>query len=191
MSDLEKTVMSAEDIRRATSRIAHEIVEKNKGSQGLVLIGILTRGVPLAKRLAGEIQKLSRVEVPVGELNIVPYRDDLSRLDPLPTLNPIPAHINIAGKKVVLVDDVLYTGRSTRSAMDALTRLGRPGHLQLAVLIDRGHREMPIRPDYVGKNIPTAQDEDVEVRLQEIDGRDEVVITRKAQATGTKSIARG
>ena len=173
-----KLMMSADDIRRALTRIAHEIVERNRGCEDLIFVGMLTRGVPIAKRMATEIEKFEGVRVPVGELDIGPYRDDLARCDPPPSFPPGDIPVDISGKNVVLVDDVLYTGRSTRSAMDALIDLGRPKCLQLAVLIDRGHREMPIRPDYVGKNIPTSRDEDVEVRLREVDGIDEVIITR-------------
>jgi len=171
-----KIVVTAEDMRRTLARIAHEIIERNKVTNDLVLVGLHTRGVPLARRLAGEIRRYESSRLSVGALDFSLYRDDqdangarnaLKRTD-------IPADIN--GKAVVLVDDVLYTGRSIRAAMDALIDLGRPRSIQLAVLIDRGHREMPIRADYVGKNIPSARHEDIQVRLKETDGADEVAI---------------
>jgi pyrimidine operon attenuation protein/uracil phosphoribosyltransferase len=172
----EKIVMNAEDIRRTLARIAHEIIERNKSTEHLVLVGLHTRGVPLARRLAASIEKYENSRPVVGALDFSLYRDDLN---PSETKNAverteIPSDIN--GKSVVLVDDVLYTGRSIRAAMDALIDLGRPRSIQLAVLIDRGHREMPIRADYVGKNIPSARHEDIRVRLVETDGRDEVAI---------------
>jgi len=174
-----KVIMSAEEMRRALTRIAHEIVERNKGCEDLVIIGMLSRGVPLAKRIAAEIKEIEKVEVPVGELDIGLYRDDLHYLESPPFLRPTSIPIDIAGKCVVLVDDVLYTGRSIRSAMDALVDLGRPQYLQLAVLVDRGHRELPIRADYVGKSVPTSNDEEVDVWLGEIDRKDEVAIVSK------------
>jgi pyrimidine operon attenuation protein/uracil phosphoribosyltransferase len=172
----EKIVMNTEDIRRTLARIAHEIIERNKSTEHLVLVGLHTRGVPLARRLAASIEKYENSRPAVGALDFSLYRDDLN---PSETKNAverteIPSDIN--GKSVVLVDDVLYTGRSIRAAMDALIDLGRPRSIQLAVLIDRGHREMPIRADYVGKNIPSARHEDIRVRLVETDGRDEVAI---------------
>ena len=172
----EKIVMTAEDIRRTLARIAHEIIEHNKSTERLMLVGLHTRGVPLAQRLAESIGKYENSRLAVGALDFSLYRDDL---DPTEERNEItrteiPSDIN--GKSVVLVDDVLYTGRSIRAAMDALIDLGRPRSIQLAVLIDRGHREMPIRADYVGKNIPSARHENIQVRLTETDGRDEVAI---------------
>ena len=171
-----KTVMTAEDIRRTLARIAHEIIERNKSTGHLVLVGLHTRGVPLARRLAKSIERYENTKLTVGALDFSLYRDDL---DPSEATNAvqstdIPSDIN--GKSVVLVDDVLYTGRSIRAAMDALIDLGRPRSIQLAVLIDRGHREMPIRADYVGKNLPSARHEDIQVRLAETDGVDEVAI---------------
>ena len=174
-----KVIMSAEEIRRALTRIAHEIVERNKGCEDLVIIGMLSRGAPLAKRIAARIKEIEEVEVPVGELDIGLYRDDLHYLESPPVLRPTSIPIDIAGKRVVLVDDVLFTGRSIRSAMDALIDLGRPQSLQLAVLVDRGHRELPIRADYVGKSVPTSRGEEVDVWLKEIDRRDEVAIVSK------------
>ena len=170
--------MTAEDMRRSLARMAHEIVEHNKSLENLILIGMRTRGVPLAKRLAENILSFERVSVPVGALDFSLYRDDLN--ERRPPIKPTDIPESIAGKAIVLVDDVLYTGRSTRAAMDALVDLGRPDVIQLAVLIDRGHRELPIRADYVGKNIPTAIDEDVRVNLKETDGADEVIIVNPA-----------
>lgn len=169
--------MSESDIRRALTRIAHEVAERNQGCQDVVLVGMRTRGVPLAKRLGENLEQLEHVCVPVGELDITPYRDDLvmrGKKPPQVQYTDIPVDLN--RKKVILVDDVLYTGRTTRAALDAVIERGRPQKIQLAVLVDRGHRELPIRPDYVGKNVPTSSAEDVKVRLLEIDGCDEVVI---------------
>jgi len=172
----EKIVMTAEDIRRTLARIAHEIIERNKSTESLVLVGLHTRGVPLAKRLAASIEKYENSRLVVGALDFSLYRDDLdpAEVNSVVGRTDIPSDIN--DKSVVLVDDVLYTGRSIRAAMDALIDLGRPLSIQLAVLIDRGHREMPIRADYVGKNIPSARHEDIQVRLTETDGVDEVAI---------------
>ena len=172
----EKVIMSAREIRGTLTRIAHEIIERNHGCDNLVFIGMLTRGVPLAKRIAAMIREFDQVELPVGALDFGLHRDDISYIDRQPALHTTEIPFNIAGKSVVLVDDVLYTGRSVRAAMDALIDFGRPQHIQLAVFVDRGHREMPIRADYVGKNIPTSQSDEVEVRLEEVDGKDEVVI---------------
>ncbi len=171
-----KIVMTAEDIRRTLARIAHEIIERNKVTDHLILVGMHTRGVPLAKRLAANIESYEKSELLVGALDFSLYRDDLpaSEANSIVQKTNIPADID--GKSVVLVDDVLYTGRSIRAAMDALIDMGRPHSIQLAVLIDRGHREMPIRADYVGKNIPSARHEDIKVRLVETDGIDEVAI---------------
>ena len=176
----QKIILSSPDIERILIRIAHEIMERNKTTHHLILVGIHTRGVPLAKRLAINIEKLNGSKIPAGALDIGPHRDDLSS----PNLRPFVHHtdipVDIDGKILVLVDDVLYTGRSVRAAMDALTNLGRPKSIQLAVLIDRGHREMPIRPDYVGKNIPSSRHEEIQVKLTETDGIDEVSITSTA-----------
>ncbi len=170
-----KQVMSAQDVRRAVTRIAHEIVEHNHGTEGLVLAGVRTRGVPLARRLADCIKEFEGCDIPVGALDIGLYRDDVaSRSRPVVRSSEFPVDIN--DRSVVLVDDVIFTGRTVRAAMDALTDLGRPRAVQLAVLLDRGHRELPIRPDYVGKNVPTSLKEKVQVRVEEIDGCDEVVI---------------
>ncbi len=167
-------VLDADGIRRILSRIAHEIVERHQGVEGLALVGIRTRGLPLAQRITDAIQSFENAETPVYELDIRPYRDDIprSRLRPVVEGSPM----EVEGKRIVLVDDVLYTGRTARAALDALTDLGRPQRVQLAVLVDRGHRELPIRADYVGKNIPTSRGETVRVRVAEVDGSDEVVL---------------
>jgi pyrimidine operon attenuation protein/uracil phosphoribosyltransferase len=173
----EKVLLTSREIGRALARIAHEIVEKNKGAEDVVLVGMRTRGVPLAKRIAEIIEGLEGTPIPVGTLDIGLYRDDISPSELKPadqSHTDIPT--NIADRRVILVDDVLYTGRSIRAAMDALMDMGRPSSIQLAVLIDRGHRELPIRADYVGKNIPSSQDEEIQVQLEEIDGVDGVII---------------
>ena len=168
--------MSAQDMSRAITRIAHEIVERNRGVDGLVLAGIRTRGAPLAQRLAQRIAEFEGSEVPVAILDIGLYRDDVaSRTRPEVRSSQLP--VDIEGRNVVLVDDVLFTGRTIRAALDALTDFGRPRLVQLAVLVDRGHRELPIRADYVGKNVPTSLGEAIGVRLEEVDGQDEVVLT--------------
>jgi pyrimidine operon attenuation protein/uracil phosphoribosyltransferase len=172
-------VMTGEDMARAMRRIAHEIVERNRGTEGLLMVGIQRRGVPLATRLAALLRELEGKEVPCGELDITLYRDDLTLLaaQPLVRRTYIPGYPD--DKKVVLVDDVIYTGRTIRAALDALMDMGRPESVHLAVLVDRGHRELPIHPDYVGKNLPTSRSEVVEVRVEEIDGKDEVVISER------------
>ncbi len=164
---------------RSLMRMSHEIVERNKGTQDLCLVGIRTRGVYLAERLAADIKSIERKEIPVGILDITLYRDDLTLIATRPVVHKTEIDFDITGKNVVLVDDVLYSGRTIRAALDALIDLGRPRTIQLAVLIDRGHRELPIRPDYVGKNIPTAKNETVEVRLAETEGKDEAVIIER------------
>ena len=170
-------VLDAEEIRRALTRIAHEILERTHGGEEIVLLGIPTRGVPLARRLAARIEEFENVEVPCGSLDITMHRDDL-RLHPARALGrtELPPS-GVDGKTVVLVDDVLYSGRTVRAALDALNDLGRPRAVQLAVLVDRGHRELPIRADYVGKNLPTSQREVVHVLLAEVDGQDAVMIS--------------
>jgi pyrimidine operon attenuation protein/uracil phosphoribosyltransferase len=170
-------IMDDTAIRRALNRIAHEILEKNKGVEDCILIGILTRGVYLAKRIAERIQEIENVTVPQGELDVTSYRDDIGRLKPGEP-QPAAKAINIQGKKIILFDDVLYTGRTVRAAMDALIDLGRPEMIQLAVLVDRGHRELPIRPDYIGKNVPTSKAEKIHVSLSEIDDSDQVVLSQ-------------
>jgi pyrimidine operon attenuation protein/uracil phosphoribosyltransferase len=172
-------VLSSEDIRRAVRRIAHEIIERNRGTENVFLVGMRTRGVPLARRLATALEEFEDRPVPVAALDIGLYRDDVSQMQLRPRIQPTDMPASVDGKRVVLVDDVLFTGRSIRAALDALTDFGRPSGIQLAVLIDRGHRELPIRADYVGKNIPTAQHEDVQVCLEETDGVDEVRLSRK------------
>lgn len=171
-----RTVLHEADIHRALTRLSHEILESNKGPDGLILLGIPTRGVPLAHRIGGLIATFSDSHIPVGELDVTMYRDDLHRH---PTRSPHPTRVpegGIDGKIVVLVDDVLFSGRTIRAALDAISDLGRPASVRLATLIDRGHRELPIRPDFVGKNLPSAREERVNVRLRELDGADEVTI---------------
>jgi pyrimidine operon attenuation protein/uracil phosphoribosyltransferase len=172
-------ILDQEAINRALMRIAHEIIEKNKGTNALCLVGIRNRGVYLAKRLSECIKKIENMDVPVGALDITLYRDDLTLVAAQPVVHKTEIDFDISDKNLVLVDDVLFTGRTIRAALDALIDFGRPKSIQLAVLIDRGHRELPIRADYAGKNIPTAQKETVEVRMEEADGCDEVVIVEK------------
>ncbi len=172
----ERILMSDQDMQRALVRIAHEIVERNKGAGDLLLVGMQTRGVPIARRLASTIKQLEEISVPVGSLDISLYRDDLASLSLKPTVHRTDIPVDVTDKQIVLVDDVFYTGRSIRAAMDALIDLGRPKSIQLAVLVDRGHRELPIRADYVGKNIPTSRYEEIKVEIKEVDGEDRVVI---------------
>jgi pyrimidine operon attenuation protein / uracil phosphoribosyltransferase len=171
-------VMDADRIARTLTRIAHEIVERNKGVDDLALVGVRTRGVHLARRLARTLKEITGDEVPTGALDITLYRDDLMRhaVGPQPLVRRTEIPFSIDDRKILLVDDVLYTGRTTRAALDALIDFGRPRGIQLIVLVDRGHRELPIKADYVGKNLPTAPDESVQVCLQESDNRDEVVL---------------
>ena len=178
----ERRVLDADGLRRALTRIAHEIVERNGGVEGLVLVGIRSRGVPLANRLAALIEQHEATPIPVGSLDITFYRDDLTKLAHAPIVKRSDLEIDVEGRVVVLIDDVLYTGRTVRAALDALTDHGRPRAVRLATLVDRGHRELPIRPDFVGKNLPTSVDEIVHVRLRETDDDDEVVIERPEQA---------
>ena len=177
---VERRILSAEDMRRAITRIAHEIVERNQGIEGLVLAGIRTRGTPLAHRLAERIADIEARNVPVGALDIGLYRDDIASGSP-PVVHSTEIPQDVDSRKLVLVDDVLFTGRTIRAALDALIDFGRPKQVQLAVLVDRGHRELPIRADYVGKNIPTTLREQVQVRLTEVDGRDEVVLVQVSE----------
>ncbi len=169
-------VLDATGIGRAITRIAHEIAERNKGVDGVVLIGLRSRGVELAHRIATKLAEIENTKVPVGALDITLYRDDFGRAATQPIVRRTEIAFSVDGKKVVLVDDVLFTGRTTRAALDGLMDLGRPRLVQLAVLVDRGHRELPIRADYVGKNVPTSQQEAVQVLLTEEDGVDKVVI---------------
>jgi len=175
----ETVVLSSDDVRRAIVRIAHEIVEQNQGCGDLILVGMQTRGVPLAQRIAAAIREFESETVPVGALDIGFYRDDLPSRGAGVTIKPSDLPKDIADKRVVLVDDVLYTGRSIRAALDALIDYGRPERIQLAVLVDRGHRELPIRADYVGKNIPTSRRDEVLVQLEETDGIDQVLVTER------------
>jgi len=170
-------VMDENEIRRALTRIAHEIIERNKGAENLVIIGIQSRGVPMAQRLARIISEIEGVEVPVGSLNVALYRDDYATRSAR-TISPSNIPFDVTDKKVILVDEVLFTGRTTRAALDAIMDLGRPAVIQLAVLVDRGHRELPIRADYVGKNLPTALKESVDVHWVETKGEDAVMITK-------------
>jgi pyrimidine operon attenuation protein/uracil phosphoribosyltransferase len=174
-------VMDAERISRALTRIAHEILEHNRGLSNLSLVGVRSRGVPIAQRIAGDLGKIGGEDVAVGALDITLYRDDImgasAGVAPLVRKTEIP--FSIDGRTIVLVDDVLYTGRTTRAALDALTDFGRPKSIQLVVLVDRGHRELPIKADYVGKNVPTSRQQSVQVKLRELDGVDEVVLQGK------------
>ena len=169
-------IMDDKAMRRAIVRISHEIIERNKGVENIVLVGIRTRGVPIAERLAATIKNIENVEVPVGMLDITLYRDDLSTLAYNPIIHGTEIDVDLNGKTIILVDDVLYTGRTIRAALDAVIDMGRPRAIQLAVLIDRGHRELPIRADFAGKNVPTSHKEAITVFLAEEDGKDEVVI---------------
>ena len=178
----ERVIMSQDQIRRALVRIAHEMVEANDGCEGLVLVGVHTRGVPLANRIADTVGGFENVEVPVGAVDIGLHRDDLSSNGVRPVVRPSHIPTDITDRVVALVDDVLFTGRSVRAAMDALVELGRPRRIMLAVLIDRGHRELPIKANFVGKNIPSYRPERVQLRLRETDGVDEVVIMDGAEA---------
>jgi pyrimidine operon attenuation protein / uracil phosphoribosyltransferase len=175
------TVLDQPAIRRALTRIAHEIIERNKGIENCVLVGIKTRGIYIAKRLAERIHDIEGEEIPVGEIDITLYRDDLSKKteDNEPEVKGSDLPVDITNKKVILIDDVLFTGRTVRAGLDALMDLGRPSQIQLAVLVDRGHRELPIRADFVGKNIPTSGSEKIMVSLSEVDGEEQVTIHEK------------
>ena len=164
-------LMNEEAMHRALKRMSHQILEQNEGAEGLVFLGIRRRGVPLAKELARNIREIEGSDIPVGELDITLYRDDLSETDPAPTVSNTRIDFPVKDKKVILVDDVIFTGRTVRAAMDAVSALGRPASIQLAVLIDRGHRELPIRADYVGKNVPTSRNEIISVQMTEFDGK--------------------
>jgi pyrimidine operon attenuation protein / uracil phosphoribosyltransferase len=178
----DRQIMTGDEIRRAIVRISHEIVEKQSGTQGLALVGIQRRGVPLAQRVADAIEEHEGIRLPVGALDITFYRDDLSLVAEQPMVKGTDLPFDLNGATVVVVDDVLYTGRTVRAAMDALIDFGRPRAIRLAVLIDRGHRELPIRADHVGKNVPTSREEIVHVHVAELDGSDEVTITRQVRA---------
>ena len=177
----EREILSADEIRRALVRIAHEIVEKHGGTNALALVGVQRRGVPLANRIAASIADHEQVTVPVGAIDITFYRDDLSMVAHQPVVKGTDLPFDPSGLTIVLVDDVLYTGRTVRAAMDALMDFGRPTAIRLAVLVDRGHRELPVRADHVGKNVPTSREEVIKVHLREVDGVDEVVIDRLVQ----------
>jgi pyrimidine operon attenuation protein/uracil phosphoribosyltransferase len=179
-----RRIMTAEDIRRAIIRISHEIVEKHAGTDGLALVGIQRRGVPIAQRIATSIRENEGADVPVGALDITFYRDDLSLVAQQPIVKGTDIAFDLNGRTIVLVDDVLYTGRTIRAAMDALIDYGRPQAIRLAVLVDRGHRELPIRADHVGKNVPTSREEVVKVTLDETDGEDAVEIERRSGGEG-------
>jgi pyrimidine operon attenuation protein/uracil phosphoribosyltransferase len=177
-----KVLLNAEEMRRALVRMAHEIVEQNGGVEDLILVGLATRGAPLARRIQSAIKKFELADVLCGQLDVTLYRDDLFTGRPHP-LHPTALPSDVTGANVVLIDDVLYTGRTIRAALDALMDYGRARSIKLAVLVDRGHRELPIRADFVGKNVPTSSEEKVEVHIEEVDGRDEVVITRASSDT--------
>lgn len=172
-----KEVVDAVTMKRALTRISYEIIERNKGIQDIVLVGIKTRGIYIAQRLAERLKQLEDIDVPVGELDITVYRDDVKDMEE-PELHSSDVPVSIEGKEVILVDDVLYTGRTIRAAMDAVMDLGRPRKISLAVLVDRGHRELPIRADYVGKNIPTSKTEEIIVEMEERDGADRIMISK-------------
>ncbi len=172
-----KEVVDAVTMKRALTRISYEIIERNKGIQDIVLVGIKTRGIYIAQRLAERLKQLEDIDVPVGELDITLYRDDVKDMEE-PELHSSDVPVSIEGKEVILVDDVLYTGRTIRAAMDAVMDLGRPRKISLAVLVDRGHRELPIRADYVGKNIPTSKTEEIIVEMEERDGADRIMIRK-------------
>ena len=181
----EGSVLDADDIRRALTRIAHEVIERDKGADALVLVGIANRGDHLARRLAAEIERIEGTAVPVGVLDITYYRDDIGLRAEAPEVHETRIDVDITGRTVVLVDDVLFTGRTIRAAMDALTDFGRPARIRLAVLVDRGHRELPIRADFVGKNVPTRRGDDVRVLVHELDGDDAVIMQVAADRTVT------
>ena len=174
-------IINAEEMNRVITRISHEILEKNKGAERLVVIGIRTGGALLAKRFQSQIRSIEGKDIPLGLLDITLYRDDLTEIGPQPNVGETEIDFNVDGKKIVLVDDVLFTGRTIRCALDALIDFGRPEIIQLAVLVDRGHRELPIKPDYVGKNIPTAKNERVIVKFKEQDGEDAVCVAAKGE----------
>lgn len=174
--NLKAEILDEKGIRRTLTRISHEIIEKNKGVEDIVFIGIKRRGEPIADRIANMIQTIEDIKVPVGSVDITLYRDDLSELSEQPKVNDNNIGVDVQDKTVVLIDDVIYTGRTVRAAMDAIIAHGRPKMIQLAVLVDRGHRELPVRPDYIGKNIPTSHKELVSVELNEFDGVDSIKI---------------
>ncbi len=174
----ESRVLSKDDVARILKRMSHEILEKNQGVENLAVIGIKSRGAFLAERIASNIETLEKKKVPVGAIDITLYRDDLTEVAEHPVVHSTEISFDITGMKIILVDDVLYTGRTVRCALSELVDFGRPASIQLAVLVDRGHRELPIRPDYVGKNMPTGRDESIEVRIDDFDGKEEVVLVK-------------
>lgn len=174
--NLKASILDDKAMKRALARISHEIIEKNNGVEDIVLIGVKRRGIPLAQRIAKNIEEFEGVKVPVGSVDITLYRDDLTALNEDPNVNDDEIEVEIKDKKVIIVDDVVYTGRTVRASIDAIFHNGRPNMIQLAVMVDRGHRELPIRPDYVGKNIPTSHEEIVSVSVSELDGEDSVKI---------------
>ncbi|GAA0743682.1 bifunctional pyr operon transcriptional regulator/uracil phosphoribosyltransferase PyrR [Clostridium oceanicum] len=174
--NLKATILDEKGIKRTLTRIAHEIIEKNKGVDDIILVGIKRRGYPLAKRIAKAIENIEEVKVPVGSVDITLYRDDLTTITDQPLIKSLEVDSEIKDKKIILVDDVIYTGRTVRAALEAIIQNGRPARIQLAVLVDRGHRELPMRADYVGKNIPTSRTENVSVKINEIDKEDSVKI---------------
>jgi pyrimidine operon attenuation protein / uracil phosphoribosyltransferase len=176
------TLMDPQEVTRALTRIAHEIIERNKGTDDLALVGVHTRGVPIAERLADMIERFEGVRPRTGKLDITLYRDDLTEIALQPIVRKTEVPFDVSGMRIVLCDDVLYTGRTARAALDALVDMGRPGVIQYAVLVDRGHRELPIRADYVGKNVPTSRSEVVKVRLEEVDGVDGVELLELVEA---------
>ncbi|HKK95871.1 MAG TPA: bifunctional pyr operon transcriptional regulator/uracil phosphoribosyltransferase PyrR [Anaerovoracaceae bacterium] len=176
---LKATLMNENDITRALRRISHQIIEKNDGGDNLVLLGIKTRGVPLAYMISENLKAIEGIEVPVGVIDITLYRDDLSEINELPKVKSTDLPFDVKGKNIILVDDVLYTGRTVRAALDAVSEKGRANSIQLAVLIDRGHRELPIRADYVGKNVPTSNSEVVAVKIKSMDGNTSVKLQEK------------
>ncbi|MCM8794431.1 MAG: bifunctional pyr operon transcriptional regulator/uracil phosphoribosyltransferase PyrR [Candidatus Omnitrophica bacterium] len=173
-------ILDVESIRKTLTRIAHEILEKHPAPDGIALVGIRSRGEFLAQRLAGFLKEMGRPEIPVGALDITLYRDDIPNMEATPVVRATEIPFDVTSRKIIIVDDVLYTGRTVRAAMDALADLGRPASIELAILVDRGHRQLPIRPDYVGKNVPTSQNQQVQVRLKELDGIDEVLLEEDA-----------
>lgn len=179
---LKANLLDEKAIKRSLLRISHEIIERNKGVENIVLVGVQRRGYPLAQRIAEEIMEIEGVPVPVGSVDITFYRDDLTSIEELPTVKDINLGVDVQNKKVILIDDVLYTCRTVRAAMDAVIDVGRPKAIQLAVLIDRGHKELPIRADYVGKNIPTSKEEKIAVHIIEVDNEDSVKIYEDEQA---------
>ena len=180
------SLMDEKAIDRAMTRIAHEIIEKNKGTEKISLVGIMTRGEPLAHRIAKKIKDIEGIDIPLGKLDITMYRDDLTEKSEQPILLRTDLPFDISGMRMILVDDVLFTGRTVRAALDAIIDIGRPEMIQLAVLVDRGHRELPIRADYVGKNVPTSRQEIIKVMLSETDGHDEVIIMENESNTTLK-----